>query len=141
MKKIFSLLLFLGLIVFNVSGQNDKTDEELRKMIVGKWCNPYTYKYDGDIKGFHYKKGGKCEAIGIPSLDLKTWEVKNGKIYVKGKSLSDDGKTWEPYNTIEKIDLVNKDSLYILATEQPRSVFFYMKLKFMKKNVKPDSGE
>lgn len=139
MKKLLSLFLLLGLVAFNINAQTDKQNDELRKKMVGKWCNPYSYMYDGSVKGFNYKKNGKCEAIGIPDLDLRTWEVKNGKLYVKGFVLGQDGKTWEPYNTVEKIDKVNKDSLYILATEQPKSLFFYMKMKTMKKKVKPNS--
>ena len=139
MKKLFSITFFMGLMTMNVFAQVNKSDAELRKLIVGKWCNPYTYQYSGETKGFHYKKNGKCEAIGIPSLDLKTWEVKNGKIYTKGFSLKDDGKTWEEYKTVERIELLNKDTLEVLATENPRTVFRYLNLKHMKKNVKPDT--
>ena len=36
--------------------------KEMEKKIIGEWCNPYTYQSTGELKGFHFKKGGVCEA-------------------------------------------------------------------------------
>ena len=67
MKKL--LITAMALSCFALSYGQKKVE----KQIIGKWCNPYTYKSTGELKGFEFKKGGKCSAINIPSLDLKKW--------------------------------------------------------------------
>ena len=86
MKKL--LITAMALSCFALSYGQKKVE----KQIIGKWCNPYTYKSTGELKGFEFKKGGKCSAINIPSLDLKTWKVDNGYLIVEGFSKEDDGK-------------------------------------------------
>ena len=54
--------------------------KEMEKKIIGEWCNPYTYQSTGELKGFHFKKGGVCEAINFPDLDLKTWEIRKKRL-------------------------------------------------------------
>ena len=80
MKKL--LITAMALSCFALSYGQKKVE----KQIIGKWCNPYTYKSTGELKGFEFKKGGKCSAINIPSLDLKTWKVDNGYLIVEGFS-------------------------------------------------------
>ena len=77
MKK----LLCISLILFAFACASDP-QKEMEKAIVGEWCNPYTYQSTGELKGFNFKKGGVCESINIPSLELKSWEIKDG--YLKG---------------------------------------------------------
>ena len=96
MKKL--LITAMALSCFALSYGQKKVE----KQIIGKWCNPYTYKSTGELKGFEFKKGGKCSAINIPSLDLKTWKVDNGYLIVEGFSKEDDGKV-EVYKTRERI--------------------------------------
>ena len=95
MKKL--LITAMALSCFALSYGQKKVE----KQIIGKWCNPYTYKSTGELKGFEFKKGGKCSAINIPSLDLKTWKVDNGYLIVEGFSKEDDGKV-EVYKTRER---------------------------------------
>ena len=83
MKKL--LITAMALSCFALSYGQKKVE----KQIIGKWCNPYTYKSTGELKGFEFKKGGKCSAINIPSLDLKTWKVDNGYLIVEGFSKED----------------------------------------------------
>ena len=102
-------------------------------------CNPYTYESTGELKGFHFKKGGVCEAINIPSLDLKTWSIQEGYLLIKGFSLEEDGKK-EVYETKEKIDLLNADTLCVVAHEaNPRLVFLYLNAKIIKERVRVDT--
>ena len=52
MKKL--LITAMALSCFALSYGQKKVE----KQIIGKWCNPYTYKSTGELKGFELKKGG-----------------------------------------------------------------------------------
>lgn len=52
MKKILTLALGVGLICICSNGFAD----DLRKKVVGRWYNPYTYASSGEMKGFQFKK-------------------------------------------------------------------------------------
>ena len=120
MKK----LLCISLILFAFACASDPQIER-EKTIVWECCNPYTYQSTGELKGFHFKKGGDCEAINIPSLELKSWEIKDGYLIVKGQEVAEDG-TKEVYETKEKIDLLSPDTLSLVARESnPRLIFLY----------------
>jgi len=128
MKK----LLCISLILFAFACASDP-QKEMEKKIVGEWCNPYTYESTGELKGFNFKKDGVCEAINIPSLDLKTWEIKDGYVIVKGFEVTEDGSK-EAYETKEKIDLLTQDSLRLVVQEaNPRIAFLYLNTKVLKK--------
>ena len=128
MKK----LLYVALTLFCFACASDP-QKEMEKAIVGEWCNPYTYESTGELKGFNFKKGGECEAINIPSLDLKTWEIKDGFLIVKGFDITEDG-TKEVYETKEKIGLLTRDSLCLVVQEaSPRIAFVYLTAKTLKK--------
>lgn len=134
MKHLFCI----GLILLCLACASDP-QKEMEKKIIGEWCNPYTYESTGELKGFHFKKGGVCEAINIPSLDLKTWSIQNGYLLIKGFSLEEDGKK-EVYETKEKIDLLNADTLSVVAREaNPRLVFLYLNAKIIKERVRVDT--
>ncbi|MEG0499500.1 MAG: lipocalin family protein [Rikenellaceae bacterium] len=106
---------------------------DYNKQLVGKWCNPYTYESSGEIKGFHFKKGGKCESINIPTLDLKTWEVTDGKLIITGFYIDENGVRSE-YRTEERIENITKDELIVIAKEKdPKLVFRYVPVKKVKK--------
>ena len=134
MKHLFCI----GLILLCLACASDP-QKEMEKKIIGEWCNPYTYESTGELKGFHFKKGGVCEAINIPSLDLKTWSIQEGYLLIKGFSLEEDGKK-EVYETKEKIDLLNADTLSVVAREaNPRLVFLYLNAKIIKERVRVDT--
>lgn len=113
--------------------------EKVEKQIIGKWCNPYTYESTGELKGFEFKKGGKCSAINVPSLDLRTWKIdEDGYLIIEGFSKEDDGKI-EVYKTRERIGYVTSDSLELVVQEaQPRLAFLYLNTKSIKKLVTPE---
>jgi putative lipoprotein len=128
----------MGLILLCLACASDP-QKEMEKKIVGEWCNPYTYESTGELKGFHFKKGGVCEAINIPSLDLKTWSIQDGYLLIKGFSLEEDGKK-EVYETKEKIDLLSPDTLSLVARESnPRLIFLYLNTKIIKERVAVDT--
>ena len=128
MKK----LLYVALTLFCFACASDP-QKEMEKAIVGEWCNPYTYESTGELKGFNFKKGGECESINIPSLDLKTWVIKDGFLIVKGFDSTEDG-TKEVYETKEKIGLLTRDSLCLVVQEaSPRIAFLYLNAKTLKK--------
>lgn len=130
MKSLLCIGLTLLCLAFANGPQN-----EMEKKIIGKWCNPYTYKSTGELKGFHFKKGGVCEAINIPSLELKSWSIQDGYLLVKGFSIEENGKR-EVYETKEKIDLLNADSLRLVTSESnPRLAFLYLNTKVIKERV------
>ena len=132
-------LLYVALTLFCFACSSDP-QKEMEKKIVGEWCNPYTYESTGELKGFNFKKGGVCEAINIPSLDLKTWEIKDGFLIVKGFDVAEDG-TKEVYETKEKIGLLTRDSLSLVVQEaSPRIAFLYLNAKVLKKQV-PVEGD
>lgn len=134
MKHLFCI----GLTLLCLACASDP-QKEMEKKIIGEWCNPYAYESTGELKGFHFKKGGVCEAINIPSLDLKTWSIQNGYLLIKGFSLEKDGKK-EVYETKEKIDLLNADTLSVVAREaNPRLVFLYLNTKIIKERVRVDT--
>lgn len=128
MKKFLCFSLIL--LAFACASDPQK---EMEKTIVGEWCNPYTYQSTGELKGFHFKKGGNCEAINIPSLELKSWEIKDGYLIVKGQEVAEDG-TKEVYETKERIGLLTRDSLSLVVQEaNPRLAFLYINAKKLKK--------
>ena len=132
-------LLYVALTLFCFACASDP-QKEMEKKIVGEWCNPYTYESTGELKGFNFKKGGVCEAINIPSLDLKTWEIKDGFLIVKGFDVAEDG-TKEVYETKEKIGLLTRDSLSLVVQEaSPRIAFLYLNAKVLKIQV-PVEGD
>ena len=96
MKKLLMTVMVLSCFAFSSYGQ------KVEKQIIGKWCNPYTYESTGELKGFEFKKGGKCSAINVPSLDLRTWKIDNGYLIIEGFSKEDNGKV-EVYKTRERI--------------------------------------
>lgn len=137
-KNVFTLVLMLGLMCMCTNGFAD----DLRKKVVGKWYNPYTYESTGEMRGFEFKKNGKCKALGIPNMNLSGWEVKGGRLIIKGEYLNPKSGKWENYHTSEKIDRVNADSLYVLSMEKPMKLgFLYMSPKALKKKVVPASKE
>lgn len=128
MKKFLCFSLIL--LAFACASDPQK---EMEKTIVGEWCNPYTYQSTGELKGFHFKKGGDCEAINIPSLELKSWEIKDGYLIVKGQEVAENG-TKEVYETKERIGLLTRDSLSLVVQEaNPRLAFLYINAKKLKK--------
>lgn len=138
MKKCIALMALAGLLCMYTNGWAD----DLRKKVVGKWYNPYTYESTGEMKGFHFKKNGKCKALGVKTLDLKTWEIKDGYLLIKGYYLTEDTNEWKDYETSERIEKVNADSLYVIAAEKPFKLgFLYLNPKTLKKKVKPSSTE
>ena len=131
-------LLCIGLTLLCLACASDP-QKEMEKKIIGEWCNPYTYESTGELKGFHFKKGGVCEAINIPTLDLKTWNIEEGYLFIKGFSLKGNGEK-EVYETKEKIDLLTTDSLCLLARESnPQLLFLYLNTKIIKERVTVDT--
>ena len=131
-------LLCIGLTLLCLACASDP-QKEMEKKIIGEWCNPYTYESTGELKGFHFKKGGVCEAINIPTLDLKTWNIEEGYLFIKGFSLKGNGEK-EVYETKEKIALLTTDSLCLLARESnPRLLFLYLNTKIIKERVTVDT--
>ena len=134
MKKLLITAMTLFCFAFSSYGQG-----KVEKQIIGKWCNPYTYESTGELKGFEFKKGGKCSAINVPSLDLRTWKIdEDGYLIIEGFSKEDDGKI-EVYKTRERIGYVTSDSLELVVQEaQPRLAFLYLNTKSIKKLVTPE---
>ena len=115
--------------------------KEMEKKIVGEWCNPYTYESTGELKGFNYKAGGVCEAINIPSLKLESWEIKDGYLFTRGKSINDEGVE-EAYETKEKIGKLTVDTLELVVQEaSPRLAFIYLRSKTLQETVTPQTAE
>ena len=132
MKKLLMTVMALSCFAFSSYGQ------KVEKQIIGKWCNPYTYESTGELKGFEFKKGGKCSAINVPSLDLRTWKIDNGYLIIEGFSKEDNGKV-EVYKTRERIGYVTSDSLELVVQEaQSRLAFLYLNMKSIKKLVTPE---
>lgn len=136
MKKLFMATIALSCFVSTSYGQ-----KKVEKQIIGKWCNPYTYQSTGELKGFEFKKGGKCSAINIPSLDLKSWKVdKEGYLIIEGFSIETDGKQ-EAYNTRERIGYLTPDSLELVVQDgPPRLAFLYLNTRSIKKLVTPETA-
>lgn len=134
MKKLLITAIALSCFAFNSYAQS-----KLEKQIIGKWCNPYTYQSTGELKGFNFKKGGKCSAINVPSLNLKTWKIdKDGYLIIEGFSKEENGKI-EEYKSRERISKLTSDSLEVVTNERnPRLVFLYLNTKSIKKLVTPE---
>ena len=134
MKKLLMTVMALSCFAFSSYGQ-----KKVEKQIICKWCNSYTYESTGELKGFEFKKGGKCSAINVPSLDLRTWKIdEDGYLIIEGFSKEDDGKI-EVYKTRERIGYVTSDSLELVVQEaQPRLAFLYLNTKSIKKLVTPE---
>lgn len=131
MKNKFMLLMAGMLLIAGMSNA-----QELEKKIVGKWCNPYTYQSSGELKGFEFKEDGKCEAINIPVLDLKTWKIVDGKLIIEGFEMQEDGQK-VPYQTEERISVLNQDTLSLVAQEKnPHLEFIYINTKVIGEKVK-----
>lgn len=134
MKNLFYLLLCLLFVACNETQQ-----EKLGKKIIGEWCNPYTYQSTGELKGFNFKKGGKCEAINVPTLQLKSWEIEEGGyLIIKGIDIAKDGTT-SPYETRERIATLNQDTLCLVSREEtPRIAFIYLNKKVIEQRITPE---
>ncbi len=68
MKKLLMTVMALSCFAFSSYGQK-KVETDYRKMVQSLYIQS-----TGELKGFEFKKGGKCSAVNIPSLDLKTLE-------------------------------------------------------------------
>ena len=133
MKKLLTVIMALACFALTSYAQKN-----VEKQLIGKWCNPYTYQSTGELKGFHFQKNGKCSAINVPSLDLRTWKIDNGYLIIEGFSKEDNGKV-EVYKTRERIGYVTSDSLELVVQEaQPRLAFLYLNMKSIKKLVTPE---
>lgn len=136
MKTKFLVALALIFSVFMTS-----SSELNPKLLIGKWCNPYTYKSSGEIKGFEFKKGGKCNAINIPSLDLKAWEIKDGKLIITGFEIAEDGTRTE-YRTAERIETLTEDQLVVVSSEgTPKLAFRYVKVDKIKEYMEAEESK
>lgn len=132
-KILVSIAMLFTLLMTSSTQDNNK-------LILGKWCNPYTYESTGEIKGFNFKKGGKCEAINVPVLDLKNWEIKDGKLIITGFRIGKDGTKAE-YRTEERIEKLTKDELLVVAQEEdPHVAFRYVRVENVK-NMKIEKEE
>lgn len=121
-------MLFLSVLFVSMfTGCGETTDPQ--KLIIGEWINPYTYESSGEFKGFKFEKGGKCSAINIPSLELDSWEIKDNLLIIKGLDIDEATGTKSEYKSSEPIDLLNADTLRVIATENPRSWFVYINKK------------
>ena len=134
MKKLLTVIMALACFALTSYAQKN-----VEKQLIGKWCNPYTYQSTGELKGFHFQKNGKCSAINVPSLDLRTWKIdKDGYLIIEGFSTEDDGRT-EVYKTRERIEKLTSDSLrFVMKESSPRLVFLYVNKKTIKKLVTPE---
>ena len=110
MKHLFCI----GLILLCLACASDP-QKGMEKKIIGEWCNPYTYESTGELKGFHFKKGGVCEAINIPSLDLKTWSIQEGYLLIKGFSLGSWPHDYRHHNKIRPPTSYRLELLYIFS--------------------------
>ena len=138
MKRTITLAVSLFLISLCTNGFAD----DLKKKVVGKWYNPYTYESTGEKKGFQFKKNGVCKALNVKTLDLKKWEIKDGNLIIKGFYLDEETGKWEKYKTSEYIEQVNSDTLYVLTEKKPYKIgFLYLSPKALKKKVIPFSGQ
>lgn len=134
MKAKFLVAIALIFSVFMTS-----SSELNPKLLIGKWCNPFTYESSGEIKGFDFKKGGKCESINIPSLELKNWEIKDGYLIITGLEINKDGTKTE-YRTSERIEKLTEDELVVVYKEEaPRLAFIYVPVSKVK-NFKLDKN-
>ena len=121
MNKKYIASLIGGLLISMALGSHAETPE---KKIIGKWYNPHTYRMSGELKGFQFKKGGKCKALGIKILDLKTWKIKDGNLIIEGDRLPQEpGEEHSEYRTVEKIVLIAPPSrmgfLYVKKNKLP----------------------
>ena len=137
MKNVIISTISLILICLCTNGFAD----DLKKKIVGKWYNPYTYESTGEKKGFQFKKNGSCKALGVKGLDLKTWEIKDGYLIIKGLDKIEDSNKWGEYETSEYIEQVNNDTLYLIAEPKLKIGFLYLSPKALKEKVTPFSGQ
>ena len=81
-----------------------------------------------ELKGFQFKKNGKCKALGIKTLDLRTWKIKDGNLIIEGDRLPKEaGEVRSEYRTVEKIDILRNDSLRVLVAPPARLGFLYVK--------------
>lgn len=138
MKKIKYFLIAI-ITVSMISGYSDsrtkeqkKIDKSLTKKLIGQWVNPYTYESTGELKGYDFKKKGKCSAINIPSWELKTWKIEKGWVTITGFDIDEKGNK-TPYESKEKISKLTKDTLQIIVLEKPRTTFLYVNPNTLKK--------
>lgn len=125
MNKKYIAGFICGLLISMALGSHAETPE---KKIIGKWYNPHTYRMSGELKGFQFKKNGKCKALGIKTLDLRTWKIKDGNLIIEGDRLPKEaGEVRREYRTVEKIDILRNDSLRVLVAPPARLGFLYVK--------------
>ena len=57
MKNVFVVIL----LVSSVFSYGRNPQKEMEKKLIGTWCNPYTYEYSGELKGFMTGETGEKE--------------------------------------------------------------------------------
>ena len=144
-KTLMAALWMLACTAWTAHAQNSvETQKNLEKRIIGEWCNPYTWQDTGELKGFRFEPGGKCSAVGIPSLELDTWRIEDGYLLIKGHSVDENGKR-EAYETRERIGQLTSDSLELVTQEaSPRLAFLYLNTRSIKKlapREEPDASK
>ncbi len=94
MKKV--LFLVFGLFLSACSG------DDLN--IEGKWVEPVPNM--PEIKqGFDLEQGGKATSIGMATLQYNGWEVKDGVLILKGKSIGNH----QTIDFTEKYEIASAD--------------------------------
>ena len=127
-------LLLVVALLFSIFTTSETLAQDNNKLIRGKWYP--SRSESGEKKGFNFKKGGKCKAINIPSLDLKNWEIKDGVLITTGFEIAEDG-TRSEYRDEEKIEKLTKNEFVVVAREAcPKLVFRYVRISELKK-LKP----
>ena len=134
MKVTIKLFLAITLICLCTNGFAD----DLKKKIVGKWYSPYNYEELGEKVGFHFKKNGTCESTNKEVLDLRKWDLKDGKLIIEGLCKDEKTGRWEEYRTEEELEKVNNDTFLVVASREPVLIkFLYLSRKALKEKVTP----
>lgn len=104
--------------------------EKLNETIIGTWVNPPTYERNGKMLGFKFSENGKCEAVGIASLELEKWKIEGQNLIIEGTHIDEDG-TRSAYLSVKPIIILNKDTLQVLDKVKGRAKYTYINTKHL----------
>lgn len=126
------------LVILLISLCTNGFADDLKKKIVGKWYSPYNYEELGEKVGYHFRKNGTCESTNKAVLDLKRWDLKDGKLIIEGLCKDEKTGKWEEYRTEDELEKVNSDTLLVVASREPIVIkFLYLSPKALKEKVTP----
>ena len=98
-----SLLLCLFSATFFISACHKTQTSEPDNLLIGKWIEVMPVNKN-ITQGISLKENGQASSIGMATLKYETWQIKDGKITLTGKSIGNH-QTIDFTDTLDIIEI------------------------------------